>query len=38
LLNRPGSVGCSIAWKGRWSHGRQQRNPPVPEALPTRAA
>jgi hypothetical protein len=38
LLNRPGSVGGSIAWKGRWSHGRQQRNPPVPEALPTRAA
>jgi hypothetical protein len=38
LLNRPGIPGGSIAWKGRWSHGKQQRNPPVPAALPARAA
>ena len=38
-MNRPGIPGGSIAWKGRrWSHGRQQRNPPVPAALPARAA
>src|SRR5215211_420249 len=41
-LNRTGSVGGSIAWKGRWSNGRdqqlQQRRAPRPAALSTRAA
>jgi hypothetical protein len=45
-LNHPGSGGGSIAWKGRWSHGRHQQphqqlrpgSSPVPAALPTRVA
>src|SRR6266508_2543315 len=35
---RPGFRGGSIAWKAGWSHGTQQQFPPVPEALPARAA
>jgi hypothetical protein len=34
-LNRPGMRGDSIAWKGRWSHGRyDQQQAPRAEALP----
>jgi hypothetical protein len=30
----PGFSGGSIAWKGRWSHGRQQGNPSIAAAVP----
>ena len=34
-LNRPGMRGDSIAWKGRWSHGRDhQPQASRAEALP----
>jgi hypothetical protein len=33
-LIRPGFAGGSIAWKGRWSHGRQQGNPSIAAAVP----
>jgi glutamate synthase domain-containing protein 3 len=34
----PGICGGSIAWKAGWSHGIQHESPPLPEALPARAA
>jgi hypothetical protein len=37
-LIHPGFPGGSIAWKAGWSHGRQQEHPPIPAALPARAA
>jgi hypothetical protein len=38
MVIRPGFRGGSIAWKAGWSHGTQPQVPPVPEALPARAA
>ena len=38
VVIHPGFPGGSIAWKAGWSHGTQQEHPPIPEALPARAA